>query len=77
MKKEAVGNLLTAFLFYTTRTTRVLSQAWRSFIMKLYHGTNIDFAEIDLKKSKLNIDFGQGFYLSADSKFLWNRTCNL
>lgn len=34
--------------------------------MKLYHGTNIDFDEIDLQKSKPNKDFGQGFYLSAD-----------
>ncbi len=36
--------------------------------MKLYHGTNIDFEEINLKKSKPNKDFGRGFYLSADSK---------
>ncbi len=34
--------------------------------MILYHGTNIDFLEIDLKKSKPNKDFGSGFYLSAD-----------
>lgn len=34
--------------------------------MKLYHGTNIEFDKIDLKKSKPNKDFGQGFYLSAD-----------
>lgn len=34
--------------------------------MKLYHGTNINFEEIDLQKSKPNKDFGQGFYLSAD-----------
>ncbi len=34
--------------------------------MKLYHGTNIDFDEIDLKKSKPNKDFGQGFYLSRN-----------
>lgn len=34
--------------------------------MKLYHGTNIDFDEIDLQMSKPNKDFGQGFYLSAD-----------
>lgn len=27
--------------------------------MKLYHGTNIDFDEIDLQKSKPNKDFGQ------------------
>jgi hypothetical protein len=34
--------------------------------MILYHGTNIAFDTIDLKKSKPNKDFGQGFYLSAD-----------
>lgn len=34
--------------------------------MILYHGTNITFDTIDLKKSKPNKDFGQGFYLSAD-----------
>ena len=34
--------------------------------MILYHGTNITFETIDLKKSKPNKDFGQGFYLSAD-----------
>ena len=32
--------------------------------MKLYHGTNMVFDSIDLKKSKPNKDFGQGFYLS-------------
>ena len=34
--------------------------------MILYHGTNTNFGTIDLKKSKPNKDFGQGFYLSAD-----------
>ena len=34
--------------------------------MKLYHGTNRDFDQIDLSKSKPNKDFGCGFYLSAD-----------
>ena len=34
--------------------------------MKLYHGTNRDFDQIDLLKSKPNKDFGRGFYLSAD-----------
>lgn len=34
--------------------------------MKLYHGTNQDFGEIDLLKSKPNKDFGRGFYLSPD-----------
>lgn len=34
--------------------------------MILYHGTNLDFADIDLRKSKPNKDFGQGFYLSRE-----------
>ena len=34
--------------------------------MILYHGTNQDFGEIDLQKSKPNKDFGQGFYLSRE-----------
>ena len=34
--------------------------------MILYHGTNADFGEIDLGKSKPNKDFGQGFYLSRE-----------
>ena len=33
--------------------------------MKLYHGTNIDFREIDLAKSNKFKDFGQGFYLTG------------
>lgn len=32
--------------------------------MKLYHGSTVDIAEIDLAKSKPNKDFGRGFYLS-------------
>lgn len=34
--------------------------------MKLYHGTNMAFEQIDLTKSKPSKDFGKGFYLSAD-----------
>lgn len=34
--------------------------------MILYHGTNMVFDNVDLKKSKPNKDFGKGFYLSAD-----------
>lgn len=34
--------------------------------MILYHGTNKDFGEIDLEKSKPNKDFGRGFYLSKN-----------
>lgn len=32
--------------------------------MKLYHGTNVDFQQIDIAKSKAYKDFGQGFYLT-------------
>lgn len=34
--------------------------------MILYHGSNIDFLSINLKKSKVAKDFGQGFYVSDD-----------
>ncbi len=36
--------------------------------MKLYHGSTVDIADIDLSKSKPNKDFGRGFYLSADKQ---------
>lgn len=32
--------------------------------MILYHGTNVDFAEIDIRKTQKHKDFGQGFYLT-------------
>ena len=32
--------------------------------MKLYHGTNIQFNEVNLKRCRPNKDFGQGFYLT-------------
>lgn len=32
--------------------------------MKLYHGTNVDFSEIDFSKSNRFKDFGKGFYLT-------------
>ena len=32
--------------------------------MKLYHGTYMDFKEIDISKSNKYKDFGQGFYLT-------------
>lgn len=32
--------------------------------MFLYHGSTVEIKEIDLSKSKLNKDFGKGFYLS-------------
>ncbi len=33
--------------------------------MILYHGTNIDFLEIDIEKSNPYKDFGKGFYLTS------------
>jgi len=33
--------------------------------MKLYHGSNCDFTEVDLSKSKDRRDFGKGFYLTT------------
>ncbi len=32
--------------------------------MKLYHGTNIDFTQIDINRSNPYKDFGKGFYLT-------------
>ena len=34
--------------------------------MILYHGSNVEIEEIDLKRGRKGKDFGQGFYLSAD-----------
>ncbi|GHT17015.1 hypothetical protein FACS189429_0230 [Bacteroidia bacterium] len=36
--------------------------------MKLYHGTNIEFAEIELDKCPPKRDFGRGFYLTSVQK---------
>lgn len=36
--------------------------------MKLYHGTTIEIAKIDLEKSKPNKDFGRAFYLSENER---------
>ena len=34
--------------------------------MKLYHGTNAEIQQIDLKESRVGKDFGLGFYLTPD-----------
>lgn len=34
--------------------------------MKLYHGSNVAFKEIDLAKCRPNKDFGRGFYLTPE-----------
>lgn len=36
--------------------------------MKLYHGSTIDIAKVDLALSKPNKDFGRAFYLSDDRR---------
>ncbi len=48
--------------------------------MKLYHGTNTDFQQIDLLKTKPNKDFGRGFYLTdiyKQAKEMAVRKCTL
>ena len=37
--------------------------------MRLYHGSNTAFREIDLSLCRPNKDFGQGFYLAPDMTF--------
>ena len=34
--------------------------------MRLYHGSNTAFREVDLSLCRPNKDFGQGFYLAPD-----------
>lgn len=34
--------------------------------MRLYHGSNMTFREIDLERCRPNKDFGRGFYLTPD-----------
>ena len=34
--------------------------------MRLYHGSNMAFKEIDLERCRPNKDFGKGFYLTPD-----------
>lgn len=36
--------------------------------MILYHGSNQEILTIDLSKSRPHKDFGQGFYLTENSK---------
>jgi len=33
--------------------------------LRLYHGSNCDFSDVDLSKSKNRRDFGKGFYLTT------------
>ena len=36
--------------------------------MKVYHGSYMEIAEIDLSKCEKNKDFGQGFYVTKNRK---------
>lgn len=33
-----------------------------------YHGTSVDIEEVDLNHSRIDIDFGPGFYLTEEIK---------
>lgn len=35
-------------------------------MIALYHGSDIEIKEVDLAQSRINKDFGRGFYLSSD-----------
>ena len=48
-------------------TSKDLQKKRRYCRMKLYHGTNIDFTDINLSVCRFNKDFGQGFYLTEIS----------
>lgn len=37
-------------------------------MITLYHGSNVDIEQIDLKRSKKGKDFGCGFYLNANKQ---------
>jgi hypothetical protein len=41
--------------------------------MKLYHGTNVEFGDVDLERCPPNRDFGQGFYLTKNHKHAHDR----
>lgn len=43
--------------------------------MKLYHGSNVVIATLDLCHSKPYKDFGKGFYLSAERQQAWEMAC--
>lgn len=48
--------------------------------MKFYHGTNVEFENIDLKKCRPNKDFGRGFYLTdimSQARAMAVRRCEL
>lgn len=36
--------------------------------MKLYHGSTLEISHPDVRKSRRNLDFGQGFYLTSIKK---------
>ena len=40
-------------------------------MMKLYHGTNVPFAELDPSRSREGLDFGTGAYLTPDIGQAW------
>ncbi len=40
-------------------------------MIKLYHGTNVEFAELDPSRSREGLDFGAGAYLTTDIEQAW------
>ena len=49
-------------------------------MIKLYHGTNVDFMKVDFTKCRPNKDFGRGFYLTdlpSQALLMAQRKCEL
>ena len=39
--------------------------------MRLYHTGTIAIPSPDIRRGRVNADFGQGFYLTPDADFTW------
>lgn len=39
--------------------------------MKLYHTSNVEIREPNIRRGRINTDFGQGFYLTPDLEFTY------
>ena len=40
-------------------------------MIKLYHGTNVEFDQLDPSLSREGLDFGKGSYLTPDIEQAW------
>lgn len=47
----------------------------RGVVMRVYHGSYMQVIQPDIKKSRMNVDFGQGFYITPimEQAYSWAR----